>query len=211
MKAPKRVLIVEDQEVFARSVRDTLERALDPEHIQIEESVDGARRAMEEARPDLVLLDIGLPDGSGFDVIAACQAQPKPPRIVIVTMFDDDLHLFDALRRGVDGYVLKEESGEELVRLLTDILEGRPPLSPSIARRVIQHFAGESGTEPVELTERELEILRLLAKGFTVPETAEKLDISHHTVQHHVKRLYKKLEVHSRAEMTRAAVDLGIV
>lgn len=211
MRAPKRVLIVEDQEVFARSVRDSLTEALAPEHVRVEESVDGAKRALEESPPDLVLLDLGLPDGSGFDVIAACQAQAKPPRIVVVTMFDDDRHLFDALRRGVDGYVLKEESGAELMRLLTDILEGRPPLSPSIARRVIQHFAGESGADPEELTERELDILRLLAKGLTVPQTAAKLDISHHTVQHHVKRLYKKLEVHSRAEMTRAAVDMGIV
>jgi len=211
MKPPARILIVEDQSIFARSLHDSLVEALSPEIVRIEETVAGAKLALEDTQPDLVVLDLGLPDGSGFDVITACKTRRPPPKLVVVTIFDDDRHLFEALRRGVDGYVLKEESGEDLVSLLLDILDGRPPLSPSIARRVIQHFAGESDAEPAQLTERELTILTMLAKGSTVAETAAYIQISQHTVQHHVKKLYKKLEVHSRAEMTRAAVDMGIV
>jgi DNA-binding NarL/FixJ family response regulator len=211
MKHPARILIVEDQSIFARSLHDSLVRALSPEIVRIEETVAGAKLALEEMHPDLVALDLGLPDGSGFDVITACKTRRSQPKLVVVTIFDDDRHLFEALRRGVDGYVLKEESGEELVTLLLEILDGRPPLSPSIARRVIQHFAGESDAEATQLTERELTILTMLAKGSTVVETAAHIQISQHTVQHHVKKLYKKLEVHSRAEMTRAAIDMGIV
>lgn len=209
--SPSNILIVEDQAIFARSLRRTLEAKMGAPSIVVADTVARAVAALAEAPPDLVMLDLGLPDGSGFDVLEACQRLPKRPRVVVVTVFDDDHHLFRALRRGVDGYVLKEESGDELVRLIQEVLADRPPLSASIARRVIQHFAGavEPPTEP--LTERETTILQLLAKGCTVAEAARHLEISPHTVQHHVKGLYRKLEVHSRAEMTRAAVDLGIV
>ena len=211
MSQARRVLIVEDQEIFANSLQVSVMDLLKPDDLRIVDTVSAATRALTECAPDLVMLDLGLPDGHGFDVIAACQKLPRPPVIIVLTIFDDDGNLFEALRRGVEGYVLKEESGATLRQLVCDILEGRPPLSPSIARRVLSHFAVNPETSVDSLTDRERTILQLLAKGCTVARTAERLGISAHTVQHHVKSLYRKLDVSSRAEMARAAVDMGIL
>ncbi|MEM9194659.1 MAG: response regulator transcription factor [Myxococcota bacterium] len=211
MKEPKRVLIVEDQELFALSLRASVMESMSPEEVRLVDTLGDAKRAVDAFAPDLVLLDLGLPDGSGLDLIDHVQTHKLTAKIVILTMFDDDQFLFDALRRGVAGYVLKEESGAELAKLLEDILLDRPPLSPSVARRVMSFFASPTDIERPALTEREETILQLLAKGCTIAEAARMLELSPHTVQHHVKNLYRKLDVHSRAEMTRAAVDMGIV
>jgi len=136
---------------------------------------------------------------------------------VVATMFDDDAHLFPALRAGAQGYVLKDETESELVRLLVGISNGQPPLSASIARRVLMHFAAiapQSAPATItgeHLTERESDTLKLIAKGFNVPKIAELLGISKHTVAGYVRDVYRKLSVSSRAEATMAAAQRGLV
>jgi DNA-binding NarL/FixJ family response regulator len=179
--------------------------------------------AVVASPPDLALVDLGLPDGSGIEFIAALRAAGAATTCVVATVFDDDAHLFPALSAGAQGYVLKDLAPDDLVELLRGIVAGQPPLSPSIARRLLRHFAApatlaapeparatqDEGTET--LTPREADVLRLIGKGLTVPAAADALGLSRHTCAGYVKEIYRKLRVGSRAEATLAASRLGLV
>ena len=143
---------------------------------------------------------------------------------MITTVFDDDEHVFRALRAGAAGYVLKDQSQHELGDLLEQMLDGRPPLSPGIARRMLHHFSAmpvaetpapvdrPSPAEPEDsLTGREQDVLRIVAKGLSIREAAAMLAISPHTVHTHVRTVYRKLAVGTRAEAALAASRLGLV
>jgi DNA-binding NarL/FixJ family response regulator len=164
--------------------------------------------------PGLALVDLGLPDGSGIELIDAARRSGAGTVCVVATVFDDDAHLFPALRAGAQGYVLKDQSREQLADMLRGIVAGQPPLSPSIARRLLRQFrtVADVAAAPAEsLTAREREVLGLIGKGLTVPATAQALGISRHTCVGYVKEIYRKLEVGSRAEATLAASRLGLV
>ncbi|MBT9504186.1 MAG: response regulator transcription factor [Burkholderiaceae bacterium] len=166
----------------------------------------------------LALLDLGLPDGSGVDVVAALRETQPDVQSVIVTIHDDDEHLFPALQAGAFGYLLKEQSRELLVEQLQRMSQGEPPLSPSIARKVIAYFTGQqrrpqaSNTlvHEVSLTDRETEVLLRVAKGYTLPEIGVQLGLSRHTIADYVKQIYRKLNVSSRAEAALEAQRLGL-
>lgn len=164
--------------------------------------------------PPLALIDLGLPDGSGVRLIEALRAQPGHVLCIVATVFDDDAHLFPALRAGADGYVLKDQTPEALADMLRGIAAGQPPLSPSIARRLLRHFQPEPApatTTDEALTARETDVLRLVAKGLTVAEVAGMLDLSRHTVAGYLKAIYRKLSVNSRAEAALEATRRGLV
>ena len=163
----------------------------------------------------LALLDLGLPDGSGVDVIAALREKQPEVQSVIVTIHDDDEHLFPALQAGAFGYLLKEQSRELLVEQLQRMSQGEPPLSPSIARKVIAYFAAQKRPNAallheVSLTDRETEVLLRVAKGYTLPEIGVQLGLSRHTIADYVKQIYRKLNVSSRAEAALEAQRLGL-
>ena len=214
-----RILIVDDH-AGARAWLERAARAAFPNcEIATAANVAGAMLAFAqplEKLPELALIDLGLPDGNGTDLVRALKVRAPGAMAVVATMFDDDAHLFPALRAGAQGYVLKDETEAELVRLLLGISNGQPPLSASIARRVLMHFAAI--TPPAapaiageHLTERESDTLKLIAKGFNVPKIAELLGISKHTVAGYVRDVYRKLSVSSRAEATMAAAQRGLV
>jgi DNA-binding NarL/FixJ family response regulator len=167
---------------------------------------------------DLALVDLGLPDGSGVDVVAALREHQPETQSVVVTIHDDDDHLFPALQAGAFGYILKEQSRELIVEQLQRISQGEPPLSPSIARRVMAYFAAKSKPQPastsavpiVSLTERETEVLLRVAKGYTLPEIGLQLSLSRHTIADYVKQIYRKLNVSSRAEAALEAQRMGL-
>ena len=215
-----RILIVDDH-AGARSWLERAARAAFPDsEITTAANVAGAMLALAqpaESLPDLALIDLGLPDGNGTDLVRALKARAPSAFAVVATMFDDDAHLFPALRAGAQGYVLKDETEAELVRLLHGISNGQPPLSASIARRVLMHFAAiapqaaPAAKAGEHLTERESDTLKLIAKGFNVPKIAELLGISKHTVAGYVRDVYRKLSVSSRAEATMAAAQRGLV
>lgn len=182
--------------------------------------VDEALRTIRTQPFDLALVDLGLPDGSGVDVVAALHHHQPQALPVVVTIYDDDDHLFPALQAGAFGYLLKDQTQDTLVSQLVRMTQGEPPLSPSIARRVLAYFAGASARRQaavqaietqVALSERETDVLMRVSKGFTLPEIAKQLGISRHTVADHVKQIYRKLDVSSRAEATLEAVRRGIV
>lgn len=169
-------------------------------------------RACSVPPPGLALVDLGLPDGSGLELISALA--PAGTLCIVATVFDDDAHLFPALRAGAGGYVLKDQAPASLAAMLQGIAAGQPPLSPSIARRLLQHFAPPSSTpdnETAPLTPRETEVLRLVAKGLSGTEVAAQLELSRHTVAGYLKEVYRKLAVNSRAEATLEAVRRGLV
>lgn len=165
---------------------------------------------------DLALIDLGLPDGSGVDVVASLREKQPDTQSVVVTIHDDDDHLFPALQAGAFGYVLKEQPREQIAEQLKRMSQGEPPLSPSIARRVISYFAAQSRPQQqqnlphVSLTERENEVLLRVAKGFTLPEIGVQLGLSRHTIADYVKQIYRKLNVSSRAEAALEAQRLGL-
>lgn len=197
--------------------RDWLARALALAFpgIDVRFAVDVAsgREAMKSP-PPLVLCDLGLPDGSGMQLIEMLMREAPQTQVVVTTVFDDDAHLFPALKVGAHGYLLKDATVESIAELLRGIVDGQPPLSPSIARRVLRHFqAPPSATkEPDDpLTARERDVLKLIAKGLTVIDTANALRLTRHTVAGYVKDIYRKLQINSRAEATLEATRRGLI
>lgn len=172
---------------------------------------------------DVALVDLGLPDGSGIDVVGALHRRQPQCLAVVVTIYDDDEHLFPALQAGAFGYLLKDQPREALVAQLLRIASGEPPLSPPIARRVLSFFGQNRAglaqsspqpapqAEPVRLTEQETVVLQRVAKGYTLHEIAQQLGLSRHTIAEHVKNIYRKLDVSSRAEAALEAARRGLV
>jgi DNA-binding NarL/FixJ family response regulator len=167
------------------------------------------------ARLRLVLIDLVLPDGRGIDLIRQVRAATPHAHPVVITGFDDDANLLDAMAAGAEGFLLKRHDTETLVRCLQRIEDGEPPLTPSIARRLLAHFqtarlTPEKAPE-ASLTPRELEVLQLLARGSRVAEAAARLGLTDQTVATYVKIIYRKLGISSRAEAALEASRRGLV
>lgn len=212
------LLVVDDLPHCRDWLCAALARAFPGAVIETADSVAGGLAALA-SRPQLALIDLGLPDGDGLKVLKAMRAQLPDAIPVIATVFDDDAHLFAALGAGAQGYVLKDGALDSLAELLRGIVAGQPPLSPTIARRLLKHFAspvpGPAGPTAAmaedALTPREGEVLRLIAKGLSVPRIAELLALSRHTVGGYLKDVYRKLRISSRAEATLEAARRGYV
>lgn len=160
----------------------------------------------------LAVVDIGLPDGSGVDIVRRLAAEFPDALPIVATIYDDDAHLFEAIAAGARGYVLKDEEADLLVAYFKRIEGGEPPLSPSIAHRMLAHFRGPALARPDAsgLSPRETEVLTLLARGMTVSEAATRLGLQPQTVASYVKVIYQKLNISSRAEATREALKRGL-
>lgn len=160
--------------------------------------------------PSLALIDLGLPDGNGAELIAELNCASPETMCVVASIFDDNQHLFPALRAGAQGYLLKDQPLAQIIELLKGIAEGRSPLSPSIARKMLGYFQPGPQPEHQQLTVREKDVLHCIAKGLTMPETAKLLGLSSHTVCGYVKEIYRKLNISSRAEAALTARNLGL-
>ena len=161
---------------------------------------------------DLALIDLGLPDGSGIELIKALQGKAYPSYIVVATIYDDDKNLFAALKSGAKGYILKDQDRERIVSYLKGIKKNRPPLSAASSQRLIDHFnAKGEALESCALTARESEVVCLIGKGYSVDDTAALLELSPDTIKGYIKAIYAKLGVRNRAELTLEAVRLGII
>ena len=177
-----------------------------------------ARMELAESEPDVMLVDLGLPDGSGADLIRELSARGSRTQSMVITVFGDESHVVAAIEAGATGYLLKDASSDRIGRAILELLGGGSPISPAIARHLLKRFyappqapaPGRAADLP-GLTEREHEVLALLVKGFTYAEIAELLAISAHTVTTHVRHIYGKLEVRSRAEAVYEALHLGLL
>lgn len=205
------ILLLEDHHDTAQWLLQTIHQAFTSCSIFHAKNIAQARQWLQTNRCNLALLDINLPDGNGTELIAPIRSQSPDTLIVMSTVFDDDQHLFDALRAGAQGYLLKEQSQAELASKLRGIHLGEPPLSPGIARRMLAHFNPKPTNTSVTLSPREQETLTLLAKGYSTKELARLLSISNHTAAGYIKNIYRKLNVSCRAEATLEASRLGLV
>jgi DNA-binding NarL/FixJ family response regulator len=214
-----RILIVEDEPEFLRRFATAVaEDAALSLVAAVANGADGIAM-LDQHQPDVLLIDLGLPDIKGAAVIRHAAARHPDCDVLVVTMFDDDEHVVEALEAGATGYLLKDASPERIVRSIHELREGGAPINPGIARRILARFRlasrppplAEPAPEASPLTARETELLRLTAKGLTFESIGELLDISPHTVVSHVKKIYRKLAVHSRAEAVFEASQLGLL
>ncbi|WP_020649724.1 response regulator transcription factor [Solimonas variicoloris] len=211
----KQGLVVEDQPALTRWLGTTLEEAFPGIAVETSRTLAEARAAIETLSPAIALIDLGLPDGDGIDLIREISARHPGCHCVVATIYADDQHLFPALRAGAGGYLLKDQSRERTIHSLRGIAAGEPPLSASIARRLLRVFGSDgsarAANHAARLTPRERETLTLLAKGFKIADVAQTLGVTHNTAHEFVKNVYRKLRIGSRAEATMEAARLGLV
>ncbi|MFN7724942.1 MAG: response regulator transcription factor EmbR [Rubrivivax sp.] len=211
----KNILLLEDLPEIRAWLRKLVLQVFPSAQISESARVQDAISLVTAVKFDLALVDLGLPDGSGVDVVTKLRDVQPDAQSVVVTIHDDDEHLFPALQAGAFGYILKEQPRELITEQLQRISQGEPPLSPSIARRVMAHFSAKAKPQAsmlphVSLTDRESEVLLRVAKGYTLPEIGVQLGLSRHTIADYVKQIYRKLNVSSRAEAALEAQRLGL-
>jgi DNA-binding NarL/FixJ family response regulator len=211
------VMIVEDDpSFFNRSCRMV---ASHPEFELFAAVRDGAsaRDTLERGKPDVLLVDLGLPDMSGIEIIRETARRYPDTDIMVVTVFGDEEHVLASIEAGATGYLLKDSLPEEFTNLLKELRAGGSPISPIIARQVLNKLRLPAGAPDggafagPTLSARESEILSIVAKGFSFAEIARLLGISPHTVTTYVKKIYQKLAVHSRGEAVYEASRMGLL
>jgi len=174
-----------------------------------------ARRSFAFAQPDVALVDLGLPDGDGTELIAELARRSRHTSILVVTVFGDEAHVVRALQAGAHGYLLKDTPTAEFGRAIRAVAEGASPLSPQVARYLLRHFTRPTADARQELNEpltpREQDVLKAISQGFSVPEAARRLQVAPSTVAAHIKSIYGKLAVHSRVQAVNLARARGLI
>ena len=167
---------------------------------------------------DVLLIDLGLPDASGLDVIRRCRRMQPACAMMVLTMFGDEANMLSAFEAGAGGYLLKDGTEADLAAHVLSLHAGGSPMSPIIARQLLVRWQTRAGAQPVAvptaseaLSPRESEVLNLLARGFTYTETAQRMGVFHSTVQTHVRNIYGKLGVHNKTEAVFEARQLGLL
>ncbi len=205
-----RVLLADDHAVVRAGIHQILEHAEDI-HV-LAEAGDGeeAQRLIAEHHPDVAVLDVQMPKASGIEVTRWLRANYREVGILILTAYDDDPYVFAVLQAGANGYVLKTASPNEIIQAVRDVHAGKSALDPAITQRVLAQITSQSQTPEIEsLTERELEVLTLVGKGYTNKAIGVQLGISDRTVQGHLAKIFNKLKVSSRTEAVMRAVSMG--
>lgn len=207
----KEILIVEDLPEAAAMLGEAVALAFPDGRVRCSRDLAQAGAAVAETVPDLALVDLGLPDGDGTELIATLTLRHPRCTVVVSSITGEDAKLFAALQAGAQGYLLKEHPPVQVAAMLTGIAQGQPPLSPAIARRLLDHFRAQTAAVFSPLSGRENEVLVLLARGLRLGEIATELGISRHTVGDHVKHIYEKLNIASRAEAALHAKSFGLI
>ncbi len=206
------ILLIEDFADIRRWLVGLLREAFGEVSITEAATVAQAVSRLEAQSFDLAVIDLNLPDGTGVDILRRIKAQGSSAYCVVATAYDDDAHLLSALNAGADGYLLKDQTVEQLIRDLHGILNGSPPLSPPVARRIMQLAKQHPPVSlAVPLTVREEEVLTYIAKGLNRTEIAQVLGVSSHTITTHVRSIYSKLDISSRAEAAVEAIRRGLI
>ena len=215
MTAPTiRVLLADDQPLVRTGLRMIL--GAEPDLEVVGEAADG-RAAIErcaELHPDVVLMDVRMPGVDGIEATRAVTGGDHPPRVLVLTTFDLDEVVYDALRAGASGFLLKDAPEERLTTAIRVVAEGGSLFAPSVTRRLIEEFARRGPRPRVDLaalTDRELEVLRQVSRGLSNAEIAAELVVSEHTVKTHVARVLMKLGVRDRVQAVVLAYESGLV
>ena len=210
-----RVLLADDHSIVRRGLRALLEEA---GHTVVAEAGDGleAIRLCEEHRPDLLILDIGMPRLNGIEVAARTQKLPRPPGVIILSMYGDESYIIRALSAGARAYLLKSATDEDLLPAVQAVASGKPFFSPAVAAVLVEDYVRRLQTRGLTdsfllLTDREKEVLQLLAEGRSNKQVATLLDLGLSTVETHRANLMQKLGLHNTAEIVLYAVRKGII
>lgn len=221
-----RVMVVEDQPKILRSQLKLLQESDELEIVATALSGEAALEELGKAKPEVLLCDLGLPRMSGIDVTRAVKAKHPGVEVLIFTIFDEEEKVLEAVQAGASGYLLKGAPVERIVEAIRDVHDGGSVIQPSLARRLLKAFkvkeeaptAAPGRPEPedddgprVSLTVREVEILRLIAKGLSNNEAARVLNLSRATVRTHLEHIYQKLEVTNRVEAVTEGIRKGLI
>lgn len=210
-----RILIVDDHAL----VRSGIASLLKAKDIEVVGEASNGLEAVEKTRrlkPDIVLMDIKMPGCNGLEATQIIKAEMPQVKIVMVTAFDDDEDLFEAMKSGASGYILKNVNADEFFNLLSSVMRGEIAVSPWIASKIVKEFFQNKGkirakhVDGSDLTTREVEVLRLVAGGATNKEIASSLDISENTVKYHLRNIMEKLNFKNRAQMAAYAAKRGM-
>jgi DNA-binding NarL/FixJ family response regulator len=205
-----RVLLADDHAIVRAGIRQFLEKAGDIQVVAEADDGEIAKGLIQQKQPDIVVLDIQMPKASGIDVTRWVRANFPKVGVLILTAFDDDPYILAVLKAGANGYVLKTASPADLIKAVRDVYVGKSVLDPLITRKLLAQLShSEDSIEVEQLTERELEVLALAAKGFTNKAIGVQLGISDRTVQGHLAHIFGKLHTSSRTEAVMHAVSLG--
>ena len=212
--APVRILVVDDHTIVRQGLRSILD--LEPDFTVVGEAADAGQAVTETARllPDVVLLDLMLSDrapAEGLDVCAVLREQHPGVRVVVLTTFLDERLLLGALRRGASGYALKDVDAVELARIIRSVHGGESAFDPRSARLVVSSLTGEHGPPARPLSDRELEVVRLVARGATNLRVARELYVSESTVKYHLRTAMRKLGASDRTELVFRASARGLL
>jgi DNA-binding NarL/FixJ family response regulator len=210
-REPIRVAVVDDQELFRRGLTMLLGVEDDIEVVgEAGDGVAGTELAISAA-PDVILMDVRMPKRSGIEACVAIKEAVPTARIIMLTVSDEEADLYEAVKNGASGYLLKDSSTDEVAQAIRVVSDGQSLISPSMAIKLLDEFKQMSRADRQQvptprLTERELEVLRLVAQGLNNREIAKRLFISENTVKNHVRNILEKLQLHSRMEAVMYAV-----
>ncbi len=210
---PIRVILADDHAVVRKGIREFLEEEGDITILAEAGDGNSALSLIQDHAPDVAVLDIQMPGPSGIEVTRALRAAGSLVAILILTAYDDDPYIMAGIQAGANGYVLKSASPDEIIRAVRAVHEGQSAVDPSVAAKLMAYVAAQRSVPPTlaaePLTDRELEVLALVAKGLTNRAIGHQLGISDRTVQGHLANIYGKMGASSRTEAVMAAVKLG--
>ena len=210
---PIRVALVEDKRLLREGLGAILGHSAGLSCVGAWASLEQALPALDDTECDVLLLDIGLPGMSGIDGVRVVKERFPGVAVLMLTVYDDEEKVFEALRRGADGYLLKKTPPEKIIEAVRQARDGGAPLSPEVARRMVEHFQSLPATPRAEspLTPQETALLRRLAEGHSYKAAADALAISINTVRDHVRSIYEKLHVHSKSEAVGKALRAKLI
>jgi len=207
-----RVILADDHKIVRAGIRRILESAGDIEVLAEAEDGEEAKALIQHHQPDVAVLDIQMPKASGIEVIRWARANLRGIGLLTLTAYDDPPYVMGVLQAGANGYILKTASPDDLIQAVRDVYAGKSALDAAITQKLMtQIFEQKSAPSYQELTEREMDVLRLCARGFTNKAIAVQLNISDRTVQGHLAHIFDKLQAGSRTEAVMRAVSLGWV
>jgi DNA-binding NarL/FixJ family response regulator len=211
-KAKIRVLLADDHHIVRAGIRQLLESAKDIQVIAEAGDGEEAQSLIQQHKPDVAVLDIQMPKASGIEVTRWVRAHLPEVGVLILTAYDDDPYVMAVLQAGANGYVLKTAQTDDLIQAVRDVHEGKSALDPNITSKLMSNIFKGTEKKVVEpLTDRELDVLRLAAKGFTNKAIGVQLNISDRTVQGHLAHIFAKLQAASRTEAVMRGVSLGLI
>jgi DNA-binding NarL/FixJ family response regulator len=207
------VLIVEDDLRLRASLVQAIRGAPDLKLVGEADDLPEGLRLVDEKQPDVLLVDIGLPSGSGLELIRHAARQTPHCNVMVITVFAEEQLVVDCIEAGATGYLLKGSSPQDIAIQIRSLVAGGSPISPTIARRLLRRFTGSrsAGDDAPNLSSQEQMVLSMSAKGYSYDEIARLLKLSRRTVETYVKRIYRKLQVHSKTAAVYEGRKLGLV